>query len=214
VTTTRERALGAALELVGEQGIRALVHARVDERAGLPKGSTSNWFRTRDALVAGVIGWIAERERDDFHAGAAPAVTTPDQLIDAFSGLISAETDLFAGRTRARYALFLEGANDPLVLKPLLQQRAVYVEWATDLLAGRPAGRCCAGAYGRLGGARPASAHGGSRRAGAAGRRAHCPRLPGLIRAESRTIRGRHSATLLCTGEFPAPRPIYTLKTN
>ncbi|MDN4609519.1 TetR/AcrR family transcriptional regulator [Arthrobacter burdickii] len=141
MTTTRERALNAALELVGEQGIRALVHARVDERAGLPKGSTSNWFRTRDALVAGVVGWIAERERDDFYAGAAPTVTTPDQLIDAFSSLISAETSLFAGRTRARYALFLEGANDPQLLEPLLQQRAAYVEWAIALLAGVGAAR-------------------------------------------------------------------------
>lgn len=141
MTTTRERALDAALELLGEQGIRALVHARVDERAGLPKGSTSNWFRTRDALVAGVVGWMAELERGDFSAGAAQVVTTPDQLIDALSGLINAETDLFAGRTRARYALFFEGANDPQLLKPLLQQRAVYVEWATALLAGVGAAR-------------------------------------------------------------------------
>ena len=69
---TRERALEAAVQLVGEQGIRALTHARVDERAGLPKGSTSNWFRTRDALVAGVIAWIAESERADFSAGEPP----------------------------------------------------------------------------------------------------------------------------------------------
>lgn len=141
MTTTRERALDAALELVGEQGIRALVHARVDERAGLPRGSTSNWFRTRDALVAGVVGWIAERERADFSAGAAPAVSTPDQLIDAFSRFITTETDLFAGRTRARYALFLEGANDQQLLEPLLQQRAVYVEWVTAVLAGIGAAR-------------------------------------------------------------------------
>lgn len=141
VTTTRERALSAALELVGEQGIRALTHARVDERAGLPKGSTSNWFRTRDALIAGVVGWIAQRERDDFSAGAAPVVTTPEQLIDALSALITAQTDLFSSRTRARYALFLEGVNDPELLAPLLQQRGVYVEWATSLLAGVGAAR-------------------------------------------------------------------------
>ncbi|MHA7278215.1 TetR/AcrR family transcriptional regulator [Arthrobacter sp. MDT2-2] len=141
MTTTRERALDAALDLVGEQGIRALVHARVDDRAGLPRGSTSNWFRTREALVAGVVGWIAERERDDFHAGATATITTPDQLIDALSSLISAQTALFAGRTRARYALFLEGAHDSQLLEPLLQQRAAYVEWATDLLAGVGAAR-------------------------------------------------------------------------
>ena len=63
MAATRDRALEAAVRLVGEQGIRALTHARVDEEAGLPKGSTSNWFRTRDALVAGVLVWIAEQER-------------------------------------------------------------------------------------------------------------------------------------------------------
>ena len=50
--TTRERALEAAVELLGSQGVRALSHARVDDRAGLPAGSTSNWFRTRRALHA------------------------------------------------------------------------------------------------------------------------------------------------------------------
>lgn len=136
MTTTRDRSLDAALELVGEQGIRALTHARVDQRSGLPKGSTSNWFRTRDSLVAGVIGWLAERERQDFASGDGPAVTTPEHLIDALSGLVAAETDQFAVRTRARYALFLEGANDPQLLRPLIQQREIYVEWMTALLTG------------------------------------------------------------------------------
>ena len=133
---TRTRALDAALALVGEQGIRALTHARVDERAGLPNGSTSNWFRTRDALLAGVVTHLAEMERADFTAGGAPEITTPDELIDALSGFVTARTELLASRTRARYTLFLEGINDPALLAPLLEQRAIYVEWTTGLLAG------------------------------------------------------------------------------
>lgn len=136
MTSTRDRALDAALALVGEQGIRALTHSRVDERAGLPKGSTSNWFRTRDALLAGVITWLAEMERADFAAGGAPEITTPDELIDALSRFVTARTELLASRTRARYTLFLEGINDPELLAPLLEQRALYVEWTTQLLAG------------------------------------------------------------------------------
>lgn len=134
MATTRERALDAALALVGEQGIRALTHARVDERAGLPKGSTSNWFRTRAALVAGVVGWLAESERADFGA-PLPEIRTPDDLIDAFTAMIAAETEPSASRTRARYALFLEGAGDPNLLAPLQEQRRAYVEWTTALLA-------------------------------------------------------------------------------
>ena len=117
---TRERALEAAVQLVGEQGIRALTHARVDERAGLPKGSTSNWFRSRDALVAGVITWLAEVERAEFAAGGAPRIATPDELVDALSGFIAVQTGPLAGRTRARYALFLEANSDAELLAPLL----------------------------------------------------------------------------------------------
>ena len=133
---TRERALEAAVQLVGEQGIRSLTHARVDARAGLPRGSTSNWFRTRDALLTGVVVWIAETERADFAAGGAPQISTPDELVDALSGFITAQTGVFRNRTRARYTLFFEGINDPTAVAPLLQQRALYVEWTVGLLAG------------------------------------------------------------------------------
>ncbi|MGZ8805353.1 MAG: TetR/AcrR family transcriptional regulator [Microbacterium sp.] len=136
MASTRDRALDAAVELVGTQGIRALTHARVDEQAGLPKGSTSNWFRTREALVAGVITRLAEVERAEFAAGGAPQITSPGELVDALSGFITVQTEQLAGRTRARYAMFLEGNNDPTLLAPLLQQRALYVEWTTALLEG------------------------------------------------------------------------------
>ena len=134
MATTRERALDAAVALVGDEGIRALTHARVDERAGLPKGSTSNWFRTRDALVAGVITRLAEQERADFAAGETSVIETPDQLIDGLSGLIAIQTGPFAARTRARYALFIEGAGDAKLLAPLLAQRAVFVDFTVALL--------------------------------------------------------------------------------
>lgn len=136
MASTRDRALDAAVELLGEQGIRGLTHARVDERADLPKGSTSNWFRTRDALIAGVITWLAEVERAEFALGGAPRITSTRELVDALSGFIAVQTGPLAGRTRARYALFLEGNSDPELLAPLLQQRAAYVEWTTALLAG------------------------------------------------------------------------------
>lgn len=135
MASTRDRALEAALALVGEQGIRALTHARVDERAGLPKGSTSNWFRTRDALIAGVAAWLAESERNDFSAVDAPvAIDTPEDLVDALSLVIAAQSGPLASRTRARYALFLEGAGDEAMLAPLLAQRRVFVEWTISLL--------------------------------------------------------------------------------
>jgi DNA-binding transcriptional regulator YbjK len=123
MTTTRDRALEAAVGLVGTQGLRALTHVRVDERAGLPRGSTSNHFRTRAALLNGVVGWLAERELADFDPGFNPETASADDLIDVLCALIEAQTGAFRTRTMARYVLFLESARDPAVQAPLLENR-------------------------------------------------------------------------------------------
>ncbi|HWI30274.1 MAG TPA: TetR family transcriptional regulator [Microbacterium sp.] len=132
--STRERALIAAVSLVGEQGVRALTHTRVDAAAGLPKGSTSNWFRTRDALVTGVIDWIAELERVDLEAAMAPAETM-DDVVDALCRLLESATGEHAVRTRARYALFLEASAAPSPLPALREGRSRFELWIRDLLA-------------------------------------------------------------------------------
>ena len=131
---TRERALEAAVRLVGEQGVRALTHARVDAEAGLPKGSTSNWFRTRDALVAGVLVWIAEQERAELIAAMEPAHTV-DEVIDVFTRLIEDATGRQAVRTRARYALFLETTATPQAQPSMRAQRSLFEEWTRGRLA-------------------------------------------------------------------------------
>jgi DNA-binding transcriptional regulator YbjK len=131
---TRQRALQAAVELLGADGVRALTHARVDERAGLPPGSTSNWFRTRRALLAGVVDWIAERERADFEPAAMPAVMGVDGLIEGLCAMAELQTGPFAARTRARYALFLELAGDPELGEPLRRQRREFEQWTERIV--------------------------------------------------------------------------------
>ncbi|GAA3913547.1 TetR/AcrR family transcriptional regulator [Microbacterium invictum] len=133
MATTRDRALTAAVRLVGEQGVRALTHARVDAEAELPRGSTSNWFRSRDALLTGVIDWIAEQERADLTAATTPAQTV-DDLIDTLTALIEDATGHHAVRTRARYALFLEMTAGGEAHGPLQAQRARFEAWARELL--------------------------------------------------------------------------------
>lgn len=131
---TRDRALAAAVRLVGDQGVRALTHGRVDAAAGLPKGSTSNWFRTREALVSGVLVWIAEQERAALSAAMAPAQTA-DEVVDVLSGMIQDATGPHAYRTRARYALFLEVTATPGISPSMRSQRGLFEEWTRDLLA-------------------------------------------------------------------------------
>ena len=134
MSKTRDRALDAAVELVGTQGIRALTHARVDAQAGLPRGSTSNHFRTRAALLAGVCAWIAEQEIRDIGAIVAQPFDDLEGFIDLFSEVIELLTGPYAVRTRARYALFLEAASDPELFAPMHAQREGMVAWSRGLL--------------------------------------------------------------------------------
>lgn len=131
---TRERGLEAAVELLGAEGVRALTHARVDERAGLPPGSTSNWFRTRRALLSGIVDWIAERERADLKPAAMPTIAGVDELIEGLCAMAELQTGPFAARTRARYALFLELADDPELGEPLRRQRREFERWTERIV--------------------------------------------------------------------------------
>ncbi len=131
---TRERGLEAAVELLGAEGVRALTHARVDARAGLPPGSTSNWFRTRRALLAGVVDWIAERERADFDPAAMPAISGVDGLVEGLCAMTGLQSGPYAARTRARYALFLELAGDPELGEPLRRQRREFERWTEAIV--------------------------------------------------------------------------------
>lgn len=73
----------AALDLLAERGMRGLTHRAVDERAGLPQGSTSNYARTRQSLLEATVRRLAEREARVLAPGELPA---PGAAPDASAG--------------------------------------------------------------------------------------------------------------------------------
>lgn len=123
--STRTRILDAAVELLGTQGLKALSHVRVDVAAGVPKGSTSNYFRTRAALLTGVVEWLGELDLADLVRPPSPPAD-----VGAFVALLAhaVETATTASRTRtiARYVLFLEGTHNEDVRRPLLAGRTFF----------------------------------------------------------------------------------------
>ena len=50
----------AAIEVLGTAGIHKLSHRAVDERAGLPAGTASNYFPRRDDLLAAAAERVGE----------------------------------------------------------------------------------------------------------------------------------------------------------
>jgi DNA-binding transcriptional regulator YbjK len=67
VSNPRRRGLiaDAGLRVLAREGARGLTHRAVDQEAGLPTGTTSNYFRSRDALLGGLGERIFERLTPD-----------------------------------------------------------------------------------------------------------------------------------------------------
>ncbi len=133
----------AAISTLARDGMRGLTHRAVDRTAGLPEGSASYYFRTRQALLQATVERLAELTSADMLASAAlmdgpvaespvagsavagSAVLSPagDEL-SAFGALAAAlvESWLTAGRERqlARYELSLEATRRPELRQTLV----------------------------------------------------------------------------------------------
>ncbi|WP_411722567.1 TetR/AcrR family transcriptional regulator [Mycetocola sp.] len=122
MTPTRQRALDAAISLLATGGLRALTHVRVDERAELPKGSTSNYFRTSAALIAGVADWIVERELPMVSVAFSPR--SPAELVDSMCTALEMTTRDNRELTTARLVLFMEASHNAVLREALSRGRA------------------------------------------------------------------------------------------
>ncbi|MDA3646568.1 TetR family transcriptional regulator [Saccharopolyspora indica] len=125
----RTRIADAAIELVAEQGARALTHLAVDTRLGLPRGSTSYYVRTRRALLEAAVKRLSVRAREDFDAFAGSDFA-PSPDVRAAADRIAVHLDRMLGERRndtiARYALVAEVTATAELHEPLA--RAAFSE--------------------------------------------------------------------------------------
>jgi DNA-binding transcriptional regulator YbjK len=126
-------ALDAAIDLVGTEGLRGLTHARVDERAGLPRGSTSNYFRTWAALLAGVVDWMAEREISELSPPLCLASAA--DLVDTLCGFVEYAIRGNRTQTTARLVLFMEASHNAALREAMSRGRAAMESWIVPVLA-------------------------------------------------------------------------------
>ena len=130
-----EELLDAAISVLGERGIQGLSHRAVDAAAGLPTGSTSNYFRTHDALLNAVVERFAARERanwDDIAAKMCP--TTPQDLTRALSAFAQDAIGPNRALTLARYAILVEAGIHPTLRAQLTVTGARVNAWAMNWL--------------------------------------------------------------------------------
>ncbi|GGM67826.1 TetR/AcrR family transcriptional regulator [Dactylosporangium sucinum] len=126
----RDDLLDATIDVIGGSGIRALTHRAVDAAAGLPAGSTSNLFRTREALINAVVERFAERERANWEEIALTALpTTPSELADVMIRATHTATGPQRTLTLCRYAILVESAIQPALREQLLATGARVNAW-------------------------------------------------------------------------------------
>lgn len=135
-TDRRAQIVAGAIELIATRGIRALTHRALDTQLALPPGSTSYYFRTRQALIEAVAAGITARSRADFLAAQAnfpsgqpldPAQVARDIATWLDQLLTHRLHDLIA-----RHALIIEVLSDP-ELHARLAGSLFSLERATDL---------------------------------------------------------------------------------
>jgi DNA-binding transcriptional regulator YbjK len=127
----RSQILDTAIDILCDDGVGGLTHRQVDTRAGVPAGTTSNYFRTRQALLEATAARTV-----DLHWQRV-------ELLQSGIGSISRDTlkalmirmldpdDQFRRWTLARFELFMESTRRE-ELRPLMKElQAAAVKSAT-----------------------------------------------------------------------------------
>jgi DNA-binding transcriptional regulator YbjK len=103
----------AAIHVVATKGMRGLTHRAVDAQAGVPLGSTSAYFRTRKALVEGVVRRLADLDNAEVEELDTTAPLDPDLLAEGIAHVLDQWMTTGRERTLARYACLLEATHHP-----------------------------------------------------------------------------------------------------
>lgn len=126
----RRDILTAATTVLARQGNRGLTHRAVDREAGIPEGSSSAYFRTRDALLGALGDFVADRMAVDVEALGVRLAGCPgdhERAVAEVSRLFSRwldEPDLLT----ARLELTVAATRDPGLA-------ARFTQWRDDLVA-------------------------------------------------------------------------------
>ncbi|WP_280339379.1 TetR/AcrR family transcriptional regulator, partial [Nocardia neocaledoniensis] len=137
-TDRRALIVAGAIELIATRGIRALTHRALDAHLALPLGSTSYYFRTRQALIEAVADGITARSAADFTtmSGGGALPDTPAVRRPELAAAIATWLDQLLTRRRseliARHALIIEVLSEP-DLHARLAGSLFSLDRATDL---------------------------------------------------------------------------------
>jgi DNA-binding transcriptional regulator YbjK len=116
----RQLITDAAIGTLAREGMRGLTHRAVDQAAGLPEGSSSYYFRTRQALLQATLERLIEVDTADL-----PSEPAADGAAAA-AAVVRHWTARGGERMLARYELMLESGRRPELQEVLSRARDHY----------------------------------------------------------------------------------------
>ncbi len=127
----RNQILDAAIDILCDDGVGGLTHRQADGRAGLPAGTTSNYFRTRQALLEATASRTVDLHWQRVEAlQSAVGPMSRDALKALLIRMLDPDEE-FRRWTLARFELFMESTRRA-ELQPLMRElQAAAVKSAT-----------------------------------------------------------------------------------
>jgi DNA-binding transcriptional regulator YbjK len=102
----------AAIDVVVRDGLHGLSHRAVDEAANVPRGTTSNYFRSRDALMEATTRRLMDLHFELMQEHFSDKVDRAG-LIDSLSGVLEQALTEHPDRYLAMLELALQNARRP-----------------------------------------------------------------------------------------------------
>ena len=133
----RTQILDAAIDILCDDGVGGLTHRQVDSRAGMPAGTTSNYFRTRQALLEATAARTVELHWQRVEILQSAIGPLSRDALKALMIRMLEPDEQFRRWTLARFELFMESTRRE-ELRPLMKElQAAAVKSATLIIRGR-----------------------------------------------------------------------------
>ena len=143
--SARRQALAdAAIDLLAVSGVHGVTHRAVEKAAGLPPGTASNYFRSREALLVAAAERTVELHHADMDqaaaewrkAGTANTASVPAAAAEHIAGLLADSLLQAATMLRDRYLAIFELQLEAVRRPALASALAALQDNATRLTAG------------------------------------------------------------------------------
>ncbi len=117
-TDRRAAIAGACIRILARQGAKGLTHRAVDKHLKMPEGSTSYYFRTRDALWRAAIESLVASDRADVQG-----VMSADGTVDAEGLLKLWSAPASRNATLARFEIYLAASRNAKIRSIIMPHR-------------------------------------------------------------------------------------------